>query len=142
LGNGAAEFWTWLGWLEAIVIGYIVGRLAEAGFKYFLGGFSMFTWRPADSYFRLITARRNPNLLLLTAGALAGLPKEGLVAVAVWTVASSVVLVVRLGQAAYARMRHGRLQPWLESVPAAREGMPSYARPFAANGTGPAELME
>jgi len=52
----------------SIVLGYIGGRLVEGAFQRWLGNFGIFCWRPIDSYFRLITARRNPNLILLTIG--------------------------------------------------------------------------
>ena len=45
--------------------GYIGGRIAEQAF-HLLGNTAMFTWRPFDSYFRLITGRRNPSLILMT----------------------------------------------------------------------------
>ena len=61
-----------------IFIGYVAGRLTEGLFTWRLGEFGIFCWRPVDSYFRLITGRRNPNLILLTAGALLGRPDLGL----------------------------------------------------------------
>ncbi|MGD8777221.1 MAG: CDP-alcohol phosphatidyltransferase family protein, partial [Syntrophobacterales bacterium] len=67
-------------WL--IVVGYIVGRLVELTFKLRLGRFGIFCWRPTDSYFRLITGRRNPNMILLTISAVLGRPDLGLEAVA------------------------------------------------------------
>ena len=54
-----------------IVGGYLAGRLIEAAF-HALGSVSMFAWRPFDAYFRLITARRNPCLVILTLCLLAG----------------------------------------------------------------------
>jgi hypothetical protein len=56
-------------------------------------------WRPFDSFFRLITARRNPNLILLTPAALLGRPDIGLVLVGIWTVISLGVHLVQLVQA-------------------------------------------
>lgn len=79
-----------------IFIAYIAGRLVEGIFKKFLEPSGIFCWRPFDSYFRLITGRRNPNLILLTASLVAGRPDLGLLAVTLWTVASSIFLVVRL----------------------------------------------
>ena len=99
--------------LGVIVAGYVVGRLVEGAFQIWLGGFSIFCWRRIDSYSRLVTARRNPNLLLLTAGAAVGRPDLGLVAVAVWTALSSAVLLVRLGLAVHARATSGPLRSWL-----------------------------
>jgi len=81
-------------WL--IVIGYILGRLVEGVFKQLLEPSGIFCWRPIDSYTRLITARRNPNLILLTVGLLAGRPDLGLLAVTVWTLCSSLFLIGRL----------------------------------------------
>ena len=99
-----------IGW---ILIGYVAGRLTEGLFQSKLGAFGIFCWRPIDSYFRLITGRRNPNLILLTAGTLLGRPDLGLAAVAFWTAATSLFLLVRLGMAAYTRITLGPLQSWL-----------------------------
>lgn len=101
--------------LGAIVGGYIAGRLAEGGFTLFLGGFSMFTWRPFDSRFRLVLARRNPCLIVLTVAWLVGRPDWGLIAVAVWTVLSALVLLARFFQALYERLTSGPLNPWLQA---------------------------
>ncbi|HEX2796927.1 MAG TPA: CDP-alcohol phosphatidyltransferase family protein [Immundisolibacter sp.] len=98
-----------------IVAGYIGGRLAEGGFQGFCARFSLFVWRPFDSYNRLITARRNPNLLLLTLCALIGQPALGLWLVAGWTVLSTLLLWVRVGQGVVAR-QGGPLVSWLEQV--------------------------
>ncbi|NJD69621.1 MAG: CDP-alcohol phosphatidyltransferase [Candidatus Methylomirabilota bacterium] len=117
-GLGLDAFTPGIPWLSlrlaiwAIFIGYIIGRLVEGVFRKCLGGFVIFCWRPIDSYFRLVTARRNPNMILLTASLVAGRPDLGLVAVTVWTILSSLVLLMRLGVAVYART-HGPLQSWL-----------------------------
>jgi hypothetical protein len=65
---------------------------------------------------RLITARRNPNLLLLSASLLAGRPDLGILAVAWWTAVCFVIHGLRIAQAALVR-RHGPLRSWL-SAPA------------------------
>lgn len=57
-----------------ILIGYIGGRLCEGAFQFWIASFDIFIWRLLDSFNRLITARRNPNLVLLTFGWLAGRP--------------------------------------------------------------------
>jgi CDP-alcohol phosphatidyltransferase-like enzyme len=98
--------------LAVIVIGYVLGRLVEGAFHAY-GPFSIFLWRRFDSYSRLITARRNPNLIWLTAGALAGRPDLGLVMVAAWTTLSTLVLLVRLGMAALECRSSGPLRSWL-----------------------------
>jgi phosphatidylglycerophosphate synthase len=121
--------------LAAIVAGYVVGRLVEGAFDFWLGRFSLFCWRPIDSYFRLVMARRNPNLILLTVATLAGRPDVGLVAVAVWTVASSVFLLFRFAVGLYRRATDGLLRPWLADVRAEGTGTRRVARPFARQET-------
>jgi len=81
-----------------------------------LGEFGLFCWRPVDSYFRLITGRRNPCLLLLSVGTLLGRPDLGLVAVAIWTVLSSLFLLARLGMGGYTRLTKGPLMSWFADV--------------------------
>lgn len=128
-GAGLASWAPPVAWLTlptalwAIVIGYVVGRLVEGAFHLWMGPFSIFLWRRIDSYFRLVTARRNPNLILLTASALSGRPDLGLVAVAVWTTLSSLLLLARLGMAARERVASGPLRPWmLDVAPGAGRG--------------------
>ena len=58
-----------------------------------------------------ITARRNPNLILLTLGALALRPDVGLMAVAVWTGVSLIVHLVQILQALAAP--RGQVTSWL-----------------------------
>ena len=82
--------------LWAIFIAYIVGRLVEGVFKRALGVFGIFCWRPLDSYFRLITARRNPNMIFMTLSVPVGRPDLGLLAVALWTVLTTLFLLIRL----------------------------------------------
>ena len=98
-------------WL--MMAGYLAGRLVEAVFTSGLGRFGIFCWRPLDSYFRLITARRNPCMIILTVSALCGRPDLGLIAVAFWTALTSIFLIVRLAMAAYVRFSQGPLRSWL-----------------------------
>jgi phosphatidylglycerophosphate synthase len=119
--------------LVVILIFYVAGRLVETTFKRLVSGYSLFSWRPVDSYFRLVMARRNPNLLLLTAFTFAGAPVAGLTAVAVWTVASTVFLAVRLVQGALAKARNGAVRPWLAEMGHDPAEVPGWARPFVAN---------
>jgi phosphatidylglycerophosphate synthase len=102
--------------LRIIFVFYILGRLCEGGFELWLGRFGIFCWRPMDSFSRLVTARRNPCLLLLTAGALIGRPDVGLEAVAVWTLLSTLFLLVRLAMATFQRLQSGPLTSWLAEV--------------------------
>jgi phosphatidylglycerophosphate synthase len=103
-------------WATAVVVGgYLAGRLLEG---VFLLAFKMEShcWRPIDSLFRTITARRNPNLIFLSVGALAGRPDLGLVMVAIWTIVCFAFHVVRLLQAFRLRHRGGMIEPWDERL--------------------------
>jgi phosphatidylglycerophosphate synthase len=100
-------------WL--IVAGYVAGRVIEGVFPV-LGDCSIFTWKPFDAWFRLVTARRNPCLIIMTVSALAGRPDWGFVAVTFWTVLTTFVLVLRFLQALAARLSGGPLQSWLSAA--------------------------
>lgn len=76
-------------------------------------GFAMRMWRPFDTRFRLIAAGRNVGLLLLFLGTLFGIPVTGLDAVALWTLVSLIVVVVRLAQAEGVALRGQKLEPWI-----------------------------
>ncbi|RXF75510.1 CDP-alcohol phosphatidyltransferase family protein [Hansschlegelia zhihuaiae] len=97
-----------------IVGGYIVQRVFEGAFIR-LWGFHMHVWRPFDSFFRLITARRNPNLVILTALTLVGRPDWGMILVCAWIVLSLVVHLAQLVQAMILS-RHARLVSWLDAA--------------------------
>lgn len=125
--------WDFAPHLAAILAFYVAGRLIELVFKRFVGSTSMFAWRPFDSYFRLILARRNPNLILLMLSYLAGNPGVGVTLVAIWTVLSTIVLAVRLVQGAIVRGRGRKLRPWLEELGDDRGTLPAWARPFVAD---------
>jgi hypothetical protein len=68
-----------------------------------------------DSWFRLITARRNPNLLILTVAALLQAPDRGLVAVALWTIASFLFHTIRIIQAFAAQLGGRAPASWLQA---------------------------
>ncbi len=111
-----------------IFAGYLGGRLCEALF-HLLGSCSIFGWRPFDAYFRLVTARRNPSLILLSLSVLLGRPDWGFLAVALWTALSTAVLVLRLAQGAVARLTGGPLHSWLSTPEqAAREHPRAFDR--------------
>lgn len=99
-----------------IFAGYIGGRLCEGAFQLWIARFSIFTWRPFDSYFRLIVARRNPSMIMLTAGLCIGRPDLGLLAVAAWHALSMVILVARVLQGAGARWRGAAVQSWFTEI--------------------------
>jgi hypothetical protein len=97
--------------LTVIVAGYVLQRIEEG---IFMACFKMdmHVWQRFDSRLRLITARRNPNLLILSASLLVGRPDVGISVVALWTAVCLVLHALRIVQAAFAR-RHGPLRSWL-----------------------------
>lgn len=102
-----------------IMILYVAQRLLEALFIVAFG-VEMHIWRPFDSAFRLVTARRNPNLLVLTAAVLVGHPLEGMLLVGAWTAVSFVVHLVQVVQAAIAKARGRTIVSWLAQEEAER----------------------
>jgi len=98
------------------LVGYVVGRLLEG---FFLAAFKMeiHAWRPVDSSFRLITARRNPNLAILTVALVLGRPAEGFIAVAVWTILSTAFHLFRIAQALRAAAAGLAPRSWLTESP-------------------------
>jgi len=101
---------TWV--MTALVAGYIAQRLMEGiAIKFF--GLEIHIWRRVDTLFRQITARRNPNLLILTVSAILGRPDLGLIMVAWWTIICLMIHGFQLIQAAISKRRHGHLNSWM-----------------------------
>ena len=123
-------YWAWLHGLAAygrpiepvfatmvlwtIVGGYVAQRIIEGVFIKRLG-LEIHVWRPIDSKFRLVTARRNPNMVILVAALLIRRPDIGLKLVALWTLVSLIFHAVRLAQATEQRARGKRIVSWLEA---------------------------
>ena len=122
-------WWAWLHGLDAygrplepvyatsllgtIVVGYVVQRLVEGVFMRRFGGMHIHVWRPIDSRFRLITARRNPNMVILVGALLFGRPDIGIELVALWTVVSLIFHAVRYAQASAQAERGKPVTSWL-----------------------------
>ena len=104
-------------WLTMAVIlaGYVLQRVIEGIFMRAFG-MHIHVWRRFDTRFRLITARRNPNMVILFAALLCGRPDIGLIAVAWWTAISLLVHGVQLMQAYAARARGDTIRSWLETA--------------------------
>ena len=96
----------------AIVAGYVAQRLIEGIFvrRY---GMHIHVWRRIDSRFRLVTARRNPNMAILVVALLFGRPDLGIELVALWTILSLIFHAVRLAQANARRDRGRAIVSWL-----------------------------
>ena len=102
-------------------LGYVGGRLCEGAFQYWLASFDMFIWKKLDSFNRLITARRNPNLILLTYGWLTNQPDFGLLLVVAWHVISTAILIWRLMIGWQTKQKEGTLKSWLQDIDPARD---------------------
>lgn len=98
--------------LAVIVGGYVVQRLIEGAFIQWFG-MHIHVWQKADSLFRLVTARRNPNMVILFFATLVGRPDAGLILLGWWTALSCLFHLVRLGQAWAIRARGGAIVSWL-----------------------------
>jgi phosphatidylglycerophosphate synthase len=98
--------------IAAIVIGYVVQRVIEGIFmrRY---GMHIHVWRPVDSKFRLITARRNPNMVILFVSLMFRRPDIGLQLVALWTIVSLIFHAVRLAMANGRAERGRQIISWL-----------------------------
>lgn len=92
--------------------GYVLGRLIEGAFI-LMAGFHIHIWTRFDSRFRLICARRNPNLVLLTLSALAFAPHWGVLAIGLWTAFTLLVHGARVIAAFLHRQRGGSFTSWL-----------------------------
>jgi len=100
--------------LWAIIGGYVAQRIIEGIFIKLLK-LEIHVWRPVDSKFRLITARRNPNMVILVCALLFHRPDLGLELVAWWTLASLIFHAVRLAQARERLSRGEPVVSWLEA---------------------------
>lgn len=110
LALDTTTFW----WVQgAIQGGYIVQRLIEGIFIRSFDGLHIHVWRKFDSQFRLITARRNPNMVILFVSMLFSRPDLGIIAVAWWTVLSCAVHLVQLIHARIFVARGGTITSWL-----------------------------
>ena len=101
--------------LWAIIGGYIAQRIIEGLFIKRFEGMHIHVWRPIDSRFRLITARRNPNMVILVAALLLKRPDVGLELVALWTILSLIFHAVRLAQTSEQAARGQKIVSWLDA---------------------------
>ena len=101
--------------LWAIIGGYVAQRAIEGIWIKRFHGMEIHVWRPLDSKFRLVTARRNPNMVILAGSLLFFRPDTGLVLVAWWTIVSLIFHAVRLAQASERAARGQPVVSWLET---------------------------
>ncbi len=98
--------------MALLVAGYVVQRLIEGVFikRY---GMDIHVWGRIDSQFRLITARRNPNMVILFGSMLFGRPDIGLILITAWTVVSCIFHAVRLVQADQDSRKGRQIVSWM-----------------------------
>ena len=101
-----------------VIASYVVGRLCEGAFT-LRHKFEPFVWRPSDARFRLVLARRNPNLLILTGAVLIGQATLGYYVLAAWCGICALVQLWNFAEAEVARSRRGRLTSFLQDAPVA-----------------------
>ena len=107
----------WIAWSVWVVLGgHLAGKLLEQAFISTFG-FKIHMWQKFDSTFRLITARRNPNVIILTVGALAGYPDAAYLALACWIIISFLVHAARYVQAFLLRKGGTPIASWFEGPP-------------------------
>ena len=103
-------------WFWILFAAYVGGRIFEGLFQLAFNDISIFCWKPIDSYHRLITARRNPCLILLTIAIVILSPAQGFVWVVAWTIISTLWLAVRFLYACSVRMLKGPLESWIATI--------------------------
>ena len=101
--------------LWTILGGYVAQRIIEGLSIKRFGGMEIHVWRPIDSKFRLISARRNPNMAILAGALLFRRPDIGLELVAWWTLVSLIFHAVRLAQLTERKARGQMIASWLEA---------------------------
>ncbi len=102
----------WLVWI--VLGGHVAGKLVEQAFISTFG-LKTHVWQKLDSDFRLITARRNPNLAILMIFAAAGFPAIGYGALAVWVVFCLGFHGVRYAKALGQRRSGLEVRSWLDA---------------------------
>jgi hypothetical protein len=97
---------------------YCLGRAVE-GLFILIGGFHIHIWKKIDHWFRYITSRRNPNMVVLTLSVPFGKMAEGLIIIAAWSVLANLFHIVRLVQAFVAKSRGEKIETYLAHESAA-----------------------
>ena len=110
LGSPASGGTIWAA-CAVILASYLVARAIEVSF-HLVFGFNAFLFRRFDTRFRLIVARRNILLLIMTVGGLVGEWAGAFVLCAAWSLISTLVQAVRIGQAWLESRKHP-LEPCL-----------------------------
>jgi hypothetical protein len=100
--------------LWVVVGGTIAIRVVEGLGLHRFNGMEIHAWRPLDTRFRLVSAGRNTNLVILAVALLLRRPDSGFVAVAWWTLISLIFHAVRLAQLTEQQARRQKISSWLD----------------------------
>lgn len=111
--NFFGQSWTLEIALWCMFAAYVGGRIFEGLFQLSFNDISIFCWKPIDSYHRLITARRNPCMILLTIALITADATQGFIWIVVWTVISTLILALRYSYALLMRLITGPLTSWI-----------------------------
>ena len=103
-------------WMWILFSAYVAGRVFEGLFQLLFNDISIFCWRPIDSFHRLITARRNPCMIMLTVSLFITNAELGFMWVVLWSVISTLILALRFFYACVVRIISGPLESWIENV--------------------------
>lgn len=101
--------------LWVILGGFLAQRTIELLSIRRFAGMEIHVWRPLDSKFRLVTAGRNMNMVILAGALIFGRPDTGLVLVAWWTLISVIFHAVRLAQMTERQSRGQAIVSWLDA---------------------------
>ena len=99
--------------LAVIVLATLADGIIHILFERRFRPMRMRDWRPVDTRFRLISAGRDTNLVILAGSLLFGRPDSGLELVGLWTLLSLIFHAVRYAQASAARDRGQPVRSWL-----------------------------
>jgi phosphatidylglycerophosphate synthase len=108
--NWSSQLFWWV--IGIILAGYVLQRAIE-GIAIKWLGLEIHIWRKIDTLFRQVTARRNPNLIILTLFTIIQKPDWGLIVVAVWTAICLVLHAIQLLQALAHKKQSGPLASWM-----------------------------
>ena len=107
---------TVMNWVWVMLAAYVGGRIFEGLFQLLFNDISIFCWKQIDSYHRLITARRNPCIIMLTISLIIMDPELGFLWVVAWSVMSTLLLAGRFLYACVIRIIRGPLESWVENI--------------------------
>jgi len=117
-------------WVWVMLAAYVCGRVFEGLFQLLFNDISIFCWKPIDSFHRLITARRNPCIIMLSISVMIVDPELGFMWVVAWSIISTLLLAGRFLFACIVRVLQGPLESWVENIDPDQNGSSLAVRLF------------